>query len=202
MISGVALGLVTLACNSDGRSGGARPSDGTGGSSGAGGSGGSGATGGTAGSGGSGGSVSPDASPGGMGGGGSGGGGSGGGTPDAPMAADSSPSDGGSSDADPGGVPYPTKPEVRICPKDWNQTQCCAFLCSCLTNLCSDSPMDKARIPGCMSMCMGLSDARARCQVYHCYESKSRSGIGDHASHCGHASGRVGGGGCPAAIYQ
>jgi hypothetical protein len=61
---------------------------------------------------------------------------------------------------------------------------------------CSDSPDDAERIPDCMPMCMGLSDFRARCQVYHCFESKNPSFTQDHESHCGHASGRVGGGSC------
>jgi hypothetical protein len=37
---------------------------------------------------------------------------------------------------------------------------------------------------------------RARCQVFHCYESKNPGATKDHVSHCGHASGRVGGGSC------
>jgi hypothetical protein len=204
------LGLSTLACHSDGGS--AKPgvspgsTGGSGGSvAGSGGAGGSGGTGGTivgaggtggvSGSGGSGGNVPPPADA------------SSASRKDGPVP---SPADAMSMDApapsgdggDPGGNPYPGKPSVRICPKDWNQQKCCAFLCSCVMDLCSDSPMDKPRIPGCMSMCMGLTDARARCQVYHCYESKSPSGIKDHDSHCGHATGRVGGGGCPPAIYQ
>jgi hypothetical protein len=210
VLSTVALGLITVACNNDSGGPGARPVPGTGGgtsaggsggstggSGGSGGSGGAGGSGGVSGSGGSGGSTVPDAAPGGSGGTG------GGSAKDGPAADAPKGSDGGGgSDADPGGNPYPGKAAVRICPKDWNQMQCCAFLCACVTNLCSDSVMDKGRIPGCMSMCMGLSDMRARCQVYHCYESKSPSGIKDHDSHCGHATGRVGGGGCPAAIYQ
>jgi hypothetical protein len=70
------------------------------------------------------------------------------------------------------------------------------FLCSCLATNCADSPLDKPRIAGCMDMCGKLTDARARCQVYHCYESLSPTAVKDHASHCGHASGRVGGGSC------
>jgi hypothetical protein len=100
----------------------------------------------------------------------------------------------------PGGFVPQEKPTVHLCPKEWTQTQCCAFLCECLNHVCEDSPLDKPRIPSCMSMCMGLTDARARCQVYHCFESVSPSGMPDHASHCGHATGRVGGGGCPAYI--
>jgi hypothetical protein len=94
------------------------------------------------------------------------------------------------------GEPFPARAWIRLCPKAWDKGQCCQMLCSCLPELCSDSPMDKSRFDGCMSMCMGLSDMRARCQVYHCYESKNPGAVKDHASHCGHASGRVPGGGC------
>jgi hypothetical protein len=98
----------------------------------------------------------------------------------------------------PGGDPAPDgKPGIHLCPTSWNQQQCCDFLCSCMQHLCTDSPMDAPRIPMCMSMCLGLTDMRARCQVYHCFESVSPSGVKDHLSHCGHASGRVGGGACP-----
>ena len=74
--------------------------------------------------------------------------------------------------------------------------QCCELLCRCLPSRCSDVPQDQARIAGCMAMCLGLSDFRARCQVYHCFESKNPGATRDHGSHCGHASGRVGGGSC------
>ena len=95
-----------------------------------------------------------------------------------------------------GGEPYPGKPWIHLCPKAWNQTQCCELLCQCLGVLCSDSPLDQPRIAGCMSMCTKLSDARARCQVYHCFESENPGAVKDSNSHCGHASGRVGGGSC------
>ena len=95
-----------------------------------------------------------------------------------------------------GGEPYPGKPWIHLCPKAWNQTQCCELLCQCLGVLCSDSPLDQPRIAGCMSMCSKLTDARARCQVYHCFESENPGAVKDSNSHCGHASGRVGGGSC------
>jgi hypothetical protein len=95
-----------------------------------------------------------------------------------------------------GGEPFPGKPWIHLCPKAWNQTQCCELLCQCLPALCSDSPQDAPRFAGCMSMCTKLTDMRARCQVYHCFESKNPGAVKDHASHCGHASGRVGGGSC------
>jgi hypothetical protein len=98
----------------------------------------------------------------------------------------------------PGGDPAPDgKAGIHLCDVSWTQMQCCQFLCSCVEHLCTDSPLDAPRIPGCMTMCMGLTDMRARCQVYHCFESVSPTGIKDHDSHCGHATGRVGGGGCP-----
>jgi hypothetical protein len=95
-----------------------------------------------------------------------------------------------------GGEVYPSKPWIHLCPKAWNQTQCCELLCQCLNAYCTSSPMDKPRIGNCMPMCMGLSEPRARCQVYHCFESQSPTAVKDHDSHCGHASGRVGGGSC------
>jgi hypothetical protein len=96
----------------------------------------------------------------------------------------------------------PGKDWLRLCPKADSQAKCCDLLCRCLTSRCSDSPMDKPRIPNCMSMCMGLTDFRARCQVYHCFESKNPRATQDHASHCGHASGRVGGGSCTIITQQ
>jgi len=65
-----------------------------------------------------------------------------------------------------------------------------------VNHLCTDSPQDKTFIPNCMTMCGKLAPARARCQVFHCFESKSPTAVADHASHCGHATGRVGGGSC------
>jgi len=104
----------------------------------------------------------------------------------------------GDSGWNPGGDPAPDgKAGIHLCPVDWTQEQCCEFLCSCVQHLCTDSPLDVPRIPMCMSMCLKLTDARARCQVYHCFESVSPTGSKDHDSHCGHATGRVGGGGCP-----
>jgi hypothetical protein len=132
------------------------------------------------------------------------GGGSGGADASAPDAASADAStpagDGGGlvNGWDPGVPAYAGKAGIYLCPKAYNQQQCCQLLCACNEHVCGDSPMDKPRLGGCMAMCMNLSDARARCQVYHCFESSSPSGVKDHASHCGHASGRVGGGGCPA----
>ena len=65
-----------------------------------------------------------------------------------------------------------------------------------MNHLCTDSPQDQPFIPKSLAMCMKLNPARARCQVYHCFESKSPTAVNDHASHCGHATGRVGGGSC------
>jgi hypothetical protein len=111
--------------------------------------------------------------------------------------ADATSGDGG---YDPGGDPWPGggRPYIHLCKKEWSPTQCCEFLCDCVNHLCTDSPQDKSFIPNCMSMCTKLSPARARCQVFHCFESKSPTAVKDHASHCGHASGRVGGGSCTA----
>jgi hypothetical protein len=133
--------------------------------------------------------------------GGSGGGtGSGGSATDGPSAgddagpADASPGDG----YNPGGDPWPGggRPYIHLCKPEWNQTQCCQFLCDCVNNLCTDSPKDKTYIPNCMTMCGKLGFPRARCQVFHCFESKSPTAVADHESHCGHATGRVGGGSC------
>jgi hypothetical protein len=125
---------------------------------------------------------------------------------DAPMSVDAimSTADGGTSSGGgdggymPGGDILPARPYIHLCPKDWDQMKCCEFLCECLANYCTDSPMDKPRTAHdvCMNMCTKLADARARCQVFHCFESKSPTAVADHASHCGHASGRVGGGDC------
>jgi hypothetical protein len=99
---------------------------------------------------------------------------------------------------DPGGDPWPAggRPYIHLCKKEWDQTQCCQFLCDCVNHNCTDSPADKSFIPNCMTMCTKLNFARARCQVFHCFESKSPTAVKDHASHCGHATGRVGGGSC------
>ena len=120
---------------------------------------------------------------------------------DAPAAGDAG-GDGYFGNWVPPGDPVADRPWIRLCPKASSKEQCCQMLCECLPQLCSDSPADKARFGGCMSMCMGLSDYRARCQVYHCFESKNPRVPKDHVSHCGHASGRVGGGGCSAIDNQ
>ena len=195
-------GAGTGGSSSTGGSGGS--SSGTGGSGGStGGNGGS--TGGSSGSGGTGGSGGSTGGSGGSGGstGGIGGSGGGGGsstdakvTVDAPTGPDGAAGEAGGSSVLTRGEPVASKPWIRLCPKAWDKTQCCTMLCDCLPELCSDSPGDKARFGNCMSMCMGLSVARAQCQVYHCYESKNPGATKDHVSHCGHASGRVGGGSC------
>jgi hypothetical protein len=202
-----------------GGSGGASATGGRGGSGGAGGRAGSagsgggsagtggstGGAGGTGASGGSTGGAGGSAASGGTGGAGTAGTGGAGGTGGADAAAADGPApttDGPAASGDgfyatePGGELVDGRPWVRLCPKAWDQAKCCMFLCSCLNDLCSDSPADKARFPTCMSMCMNLQLQRARCQVYHCFESKNPRVPQDHASHCGHASGRVGGGGC------
>jgi hypothetical protein len=56
-------------------------------------------------------------------------------------------------------------------------------------------------IDNCMTNCPKLTDMLLRCHVYHCYESLNPNVPQDHDSHCGHASGRVGGGGCPPEVY-
>ena len=118
--------------------------------------------------------------------------------PDAMMSVDSGPDAMSKGDGGVmlGGEVQATKPWIHLCPKAWNQTQCCELLCQCLDAYCQSSPLDKPRIAGCMPMCMKLTDFRARCQVYHCFESQSPTAVKDHDSHCGHASGRVGGGSC------
>jgi hypothetical protein len=104
-------------------------------------------------------------------------------------------------DGNPGGDTLPGKPWIHLCPKTDTHEQCCAFLCSCLMTVCADSPMDKPGIDNCMSNCTKLSDMAMRCHVYHCYESQNPRFPQDHISHCGHASGRVAGGGCPPEVY-
>ena len=96
----------------------------------------------------------------------------------------------------------PGKPYLLLCAKDWKQQQCCDFLCQCLDKTCSGSPSDKPRLAACMPMCLQLSDQRARCQVYHCYEALNPATLQDFSSHCGTASGRIAGGSCPAFINQ
>lgn len=132
-------------------------------------------------------------------------GGAGGGLPtDGPVSTDGPATDAGTGDAgeELGGEPVEGKPWLRLCPKADSQEKCCAFLCACLDKHCNDSPKDAPRLGGCMSMCMKLSDFRARCQVFHCFESNNPRVPQDHDSHCGHASGRVGGGSCRAIEEQ
>ncbi len=107
----------------------------------------------------------------------------------------------GGSDGNPGGDTLPGKPWIHLCPKADTHEECCAFLCNCLATVCADSPLDKTGIANCMTNCPMLTDMMLRCHVYHCYESLNPSVPQDHASHCGHASGRVAGGGCPPAVY-
>jgi hypothetical protein len=118
--------------------------------------------------------------------------------PDAMMSVDSGPDAMSKGDGGVmlGGEVQMNKPWIHLCPKAWTQAQCCELLCQCLDAYCQSSPLDKPRIAGCMPMCMKLTDFRARCQVYHCFESQSPTATKDHDSHCGHASGRVGGGSC------
>jgi hypothetical protein len=93
----------------------------------------------------------------------------------------------------------PGKPHIKLCQKDWDQQQCCAFLCSCLKERCSDAPRAAPGIAGCMSTCMGLSNMLMRCHVYHCYEARGPE-FKDHESHCAHAANTLNGGGCPAGV--
>jgi hypothetical protein len=183
-------------------SGGSRAS--SGGDSGA--SGGSTGSGGQSGSGGSsagqGGSMTAGGSSGGAG--GADAGGSGGAGP-ADASVDKPAAETGGSDR-PGilgeGADYPGRAEVRICPKDWTHEQCCAFLCRCLNELCTDSPKGKPGIASCMTWCPKLSNMAMRCHVYHCFESVSTGGKKDHDSHCGHAADQVAGGMCRADVYN
>ena len=117
---------------------------------------------------------------------------------DGPGAPDSAAGDGG-----PPGDEFPGKPVVRLCKKEWTHEECCAFLCSCLSTICSDSAKGKPGIGNCMTWCPKLSDMATRCHVYHCYVSISPTGgIKDHDSHCGHAANQVAGGDCPTLVYQ
>jgi hypothetical protein len=122
---------------------------------------------------------------------------------DASMSGDASPSDAGAKgDADLGGATLAGKPWIRICEKSWSHEQCCDFLCASLVRNCSDSPLDQAGIAACPTKCPSLTDMLLRCHVYHAWESLNPNVTKDHVSHCGHASGRVGGGGCPTEVYQ
>lgn len=196
-----------------GGKGGATASGGTGGS-GSGGAPGSGG-GGAGASGGSGGGAG--GTPGGSGGiSGSGGGGADGATggsggsgqdaADAVTTQDAPRVDGGAGEGRPAilseGADYPGRPEVRICPKEWTQAQCCDFLCRCLNDICSDAPKAQKGIPTCGTWCPKLSNMAMRCHVYHCFESVSMGGKKDHDSHCGHAADQVPGGMCRPFVYQ
>jgi hypothetical protein len=162
-----------------GAGGGGNGGTGTGGTGGTTGTGGSAGTGG---SGGTGGSAATDAAP----------------TRDAPVARDAPAEAGGEESAH-----LPGRPDLKICKKEWTPEQCCAFLCSCLVNICSDSPKGKPGIATCMNWCPKLGDMARRCHVYHCYVSISPTGgIKDHDSHCGHAADQVAGGGCPVEVYK
>jgi hypothetical protein len=122
---------------------------------------------------------------------------------DASTESDASPTDAsGQGDGDLGGATLAGKPWIRICEKSWSHEQCCDFLCASLVRNCSDSPMDKAGIDACPTACPKLTDMLLRCHVYHAWESLNPNVTKDHVSHCGHASGRVGGGGCPTQVYQ
>jgi len=101
-----------------------------------------------------------------------------------------------------GDISLPEKPWIRLCAKDATQAQCCDFLCRCLNKHCADSPADKANIANCSNLCMKYNNMAMRCHVYHCFESLNPKVPKDHVSHCGHASNRVPGGGCPAPVYQ
>jgi hypothetical protein len=187
----------------DSGSGGSAASGGASGSGGASSGGGSSGSGGAIGSGGSSGSGGDATS-------GSGGAGTGGssGSPDAPVAMDSPPASDarmtGAGDAfGAEGDHLPGREDLKICRKEWSAAQCCEFLCSCLTNICSDSAKGKPGLATCMSWCPKLSDMARRCHVYHCFVSISPTGgLKDHDSHCGHAADQVQGGGCPVEAYQ
>jgi hypothetical protein len=114
-----------------------------------------------------------------------------------------SSADASSSDGYPDSDFITGRPDLRLCKKEWNMEQCCAFLCSCLNTICADSAKAKPGLANCMTWCPKISNMAARCHVYHCYVSISPTGgIKDHDSHCGHAANQVAGGGCPAEAYQ
>jgi hypothetical protein len=115
---------------------------------------------------------------------------------------DGATADTGEGDGNPGGYSLPGKPWIHLCPLDDTHEECCTFLCDCLKTVCADSPLDQSGIENCETNCPKLSDMTLRCHIYHCYESLNPNVTKDHVSHCGHASGRVGGGGCPTAVYQ
>jgi hypothetical protein len=97
----------------------------------------------------------------------------------------------------------PGRTDIRLCRKDWSAEKCCAFLCSCLGDICADSARAKPGLADCMTWCPKLDDKARRCHVYHCYISVSPTGgIRDHDSHCAHAADQLPGGGCPTVVYQ
>jgi hypothetical protein len=98
---------------------------------------------------------------------------------------------------------FPGKPVVRLCKKEWSHERCCAFLKSCLSNICADSPRARPGIEGVDGWCPGLTDKDVRCHVFHCYVSISPTGgIKDHDSHCRHAAHQLPGGACPDLVWQ
>lgn len=95
-----------------------------------------------------------------------------------------------------GGTKLPDRPWIHLCPKDYTQPQCCTYLCECLKTNCST----EKNVDSCMASCMNAADHATRCRVFQCYESLDPRVPQDHVSHCGHASGRVGGGDCPPGV--
>jgi hypothetical protein len=121
----------------------------------------------------------------------------------APVRGGAAPASSAKVDAAPEGDEFPGKPVVRLCKKEWSHEECCAFLCNCLSTICSDSAKGKPGIATCGTWCPKLGDMAMRCHVYHCYVSISPTGgIKDHDSHCGHAANQVGGGDCPDLVYK
>jgi hypothetical protein len=97
----------------------------------------------------------------------------------------------------------PDRPDLKICKKEWTAEQCCAFLCSCLHDICGDSARAAPGLPSCAAWCPTLTDKARRCHVYHCYVSISPTGgIKDHDSHCGHAADQLPGGACPGPVFE
>lgn len=101
------------------------------------------------------------------------------------------------------GAVFPGKPVVRYCKKEWSQERCCAFLCSALNAICTDSPRAKPGIDTCPTWCPTLADKAVRCHVYHAFDSVSPTGgIKDHDSHCRHAANQLKGGACPPVLFE
>jgi hypothetical protein len=192
-------GSATAGSGGSGGATGGSPSGGAGG-----GTAGSGATSGTGGAATGGSTGGSGGSGGGSGGSGGSSGGTGGVKQDAPVTTDAAPfRDSGGEAGTVESDHLPGRPDLKICKKEWTPEQCCAFLCSCLVNICSDSPKGKPGIATCMNWCPKLGDMARRCHVYHCYVSISPTGgIKDHDSHCGHAADQVAGGGCPMEVYK